>query len=150
MPLAEPQPRADIPAGTYEATVQNVEPDIIVPRTGRNAGKDVPVLRWTWFLDSLDEEVESITSRDPSSEKSNLFKYFVALLGANRELWLKAETSDLVGRKALVTVSVDAESGYPRIDSVVAKPVQRAGVTPAEVMAAPAAAVADEPDNLPF
>ncbi len=124
MPLVEVQPRADVTPGTYEAVVTNVEKDIIVPRTGRNAGTDVPILRWNFAIDGVDDRIESITGRDPSSEKSNLFKYFVAVLGSDKKAWLAAETEDLVGKKCLVTISVN-DDGWPRVDSVSGMPVRR-------------------------
>jgi len=130
MPLAEVQPRDIVPAGTYEGVVVSVEKDIIVPRQGKNAGQDVPILRWNFDIGAT-ETVESITGRDPSSEKSNLFKYFVALLGNDRDAWLTAEMSDLVGRKALVTVGIN-DDGWNRIDGVTAMPVRRAAPTPVE------------------
>jgi hypothetical protein len=133
MPLVEVQPRADITPGTYEAAVSSVEKDIITPRSGRNAGQNVPILRWKWAVDGIDEPIESITSRDPSSEKSNLFKYFVAMLGTDKKAWMDAEVEDLVGRKALITISLTDE-GWPRVDNVTGMPVRRgpaAAPTPA-------------------
>lgn len=146
MPLVEVQPRAEVQPGTYEAVVSAVEKDIIVPRTGRNAGQDVPILRWGFTVDGVDDKIESITGRDPSSEKSNLFKYFVALLGSDKKAWLAAETEDLVGKKCLVTISIN-DDGWPRVDGVSGMPVRRP--------AAAAAPVAEEDDlaaagDLPF
>lgn len=134
MPLVEVQPRAEIAPGTYEAAVSSVEKDIIVPRQGRNAGQDVPVLRWNFLIEGVDDRIESITGRDPSSEKSNLFKYFVALLGPDKKAWLAAEVEDLVGRKCLVTVSI-TDDGWPRVDGVSGMPVKRpaAMVAPAVI-----------------
>lgn len=133
MPLVEVQPRAEVAAGTYEAVVTNVEKDIIVPRTGRNAGQDVPILRWNFTIDGVDDRIESITGRDPSSEKSNLFKYFVAVLGSDKKAWMDAETEDLVGKKCLVTISIN-DDGWPRVDSVSGMPVRRsAAPTPAVI-----------------
>lgn len=124
MPLVEVQPRAEVAPGTYEAAVSSVEKDIIVPRTGRNAGQDVPILRWNFLIEDVEDRIESITGRDPSSEKSNLFKYFVALLGADKKAWLAAEPEDLVGRKCLVTISIN-DDGWPRVDGVSGMPVSR-------------------------
>ena len=159
MPLVEVQPRTDIKPATYEAVVSNVEPITIVPRTGRNAGQTVPVLQWTFEVDGIDERIESITGRDPSSEKSNLFKYFVAVLGTDKAAWMSAETEDLVGKPVLVTLSVTDE-GWPRVDNVTGRPVRR-GPTAQPVVPEPIA-TAMEPgttedvtgeaatDDLPF
>jgi hypothetical protein len=147
LPLVEVQPRADVAPGTYEGVVSNVEKDTIIPRTGRNAGQTVPILRWNFTIDGVDDRIESITGRDPSSEKSNLFKYFVALLGPDKSAWLSAEVEDLVGRKALVTISL-SEDGWPRVDGVTAMPVRR----PVGKVVVEAAAPGDErlDDDLPF
>jgi len=163
MPLVEVQPRADIKAATYEAVVSSVEKDIIVPKTGRNAGQNVPILRWNFVIDGVDDRIESITGRDPSSEKSNLFKYFVVLLGSDKKAWMEAETEDLVGLKCLVTISV-TDDGWPRVDGVSGMPVRRgpaAAPTPAGEPVNPQpiqtafseGKLADEeavPDDLPF
>ena len=130
MPLVEVQPRADIKAATYEAVVSSVEKDIIVPKTGRNAGQNVPILRWNFVIEGVDDRIESITGRDPSSEKSNLFKYFVALLGSDKAKWMAAEPEDLVGLKCLVTISV-TDDGWPRVDGVSGMPVRRSNPIPA-------------------
>jgi hypothetical protein len=130
MPLVEVQPRSEVAPGTYEAVVSNVEQDIIVPRTGRNAGQNVPILRWNFEVEGVDERIESITGRDPTSEKSNLFKYFVAVLGSDKAKWLEAETEDLVGRPCLVTISVN-EDGWPKVDNVTARPTKRHNPIPA-------------------
>jgi hypothetical protein len=124
MPLVEVQERDDILPGTYHGIVQSVAKDIIVPKQGKNAGQDVPVLRWVWSIPDANDSIESITGRDPSSEKSNLFKYFVALLGPDRAKWATVEESDLVGLEALVTIGLN-DSLYPRVDGVTAKPVAR-------------------------
>jgi len=159
MPLVEVQPRADITPGTYEAVVSNVEQDTIVPRTGRNAGQTVPILRWNFVVEGIEERLESITGRDPSSEKSNLFKYFVAVLGTDKSAWMSAETEDLVGKPVLITISVTDE-GWPRVDNVTGRPVRR-GPTAQPVVPEPIA-TAMEPgttedvtgeaatDDLPF
>jgi hypothetical protein len=153
MPLVEVQPRADVAAGTYEGVVSSVEKDTIVPKTGRNAGQTVPILRWNFVIDGVDDKIESITGRDPTSEKSNLFKYFVALLGPNKTAWLSAETEDLVGKKALVTISV-TDDGWPRVDAVTAMPTRRAQPAPVAAQSKPASiTVADDEDlagDLPF
>jgi hypothetical protein len=147
MPLVEVQPRAEIAPGTYEAAVSSVEKDIIIPKSGPKAGQEWAVLRWNFIIDGVDDRIESLTGRDPSSEKSNLFKYFVALLGSDKKAWLEAEVEDLVGRKCLVTISVN-DDGWPKVDSVSGMPVRR----PAGAAAAP---VAEEDDltaagDLPF
>jgi hypothetical protein len=148
MPLAEITPRNTVEAGTYEGVVVSVVKDIIVPRMGNQAGQQVPILRWTFDI-GADHNVESITGRDPSSEKSNLFRYFVALIGPDRKTWETVEQEDLVGRKALVSVSINDE-GWERIDGVTAQARPR----PATVSPIRESAGEDDPtataDDLPF
>lgn len=124
MPLFEYEPRSDIEPGTYEVTVTDVTPDVIVPRQGKNAGKDVKVLRWEFALES-GESIEGMTGRDPSSEKSNLFKYLVALVGPNKAEWEGLDAKDLVGRMALASIGLN-DGGYPRIDGLAAMPKSKA------------------------
>jgi hypothetical protein len=147
MPLAEIQPKTDIEPGTYEAVVFNVVKDTIVPRQGKQAGQDVPILRWSFVVEGVEEELESITGRDPSSEKSNLFKYFVALLGADRKKWDAAEAEDLIGRPCLITVILTDE-GWPRIDSLSGRPVKRP--TPVETTKVDVHGDEKLDDDLPF
>jgi len=171
MSLFEAQPRSTIEDGNYVATVRSAERDVITPRKGRNAGKDVDIVRWTWYLDEVQEDVESITGIDPTSEKSNLFSVLVALVGTNRDAWLALTPPELVGRKALVQVTNDAD-GWPKVTSVTAlpkgmrPPAQPVGApvgspvattVPVEVTEAPIAEAvqatlvpADAEDDLPF
>lgn len=149
MPLVEIQPRSDLAPGTYEGVVVSVTKDIIVPKQGKNAGQDVPVLRWVFSIPDADDTIESITGRDPSSEKSNLFKYFVALIGPDRKTWETVEQEDLVGRQALITVGLN-DSGYPRVDGVTGRPIRRAAA-PASITVGEDDPTADVPgDDLPF
>jgi hypothetical protein len=150
MPLAEITPRNNVEPGTYEGVVVSVVKDVIVPRMGNQAGQNVNILRWTFDI-GADHNVESITGRDPSSEKSNLFKYFVALIGPDRTKWAEVEQEDLVGRKALVTVSLNDE-GWERIDGVTAQ--ARPRPAPVSPLRETVSTVEDDPtataDDLPF
>lgn len=150
--LFEAQPRSTVEDGNYVATVKAVARDVITPRTGRNAGKEVDVVRWTWWLDAVSDEVEGLTGVDPTSEKSNLFAYLVALIGSDRSTWLAQQPSDLIGRKALVQVVNDAD-GWPKVTNVTPLPkgmqtptvpaVAAAPVAPAPLDPGPAAAPTD-------
>lgn len=120
-PLFEAQPRSTIEDGNYVGTVKSVARDVITPKKGRNAGQEVDVVRWTWWLDAVGEEVEGLTGIDPTSEKSNLFAYLVSLIGTDRSTWLSQQPTDLVGRKALVQVVNDGE-GWPKVASVTPLP----------------------------
>jgi len=114
-----------------------VSRDTIVPRQGRNAGKDVDVTRWTWYLEEAEEDVESLTGIDPTSEKSNLFGYLVALVGPDRESWLGLTPENLVGRKAMVNVII--QDGYPKVTAVT--PLPKVKGKPVSPVVAPAAIV---------
>ena len=159
--LFEARPMTEVQPGNYTGVVREVSRDTIVPRQGRNAGKDVDVTRWTWYLEEAEEDVESLTGIDPTSEKSNLFGYLVALVGPDRESWLGLTPENLVGRKAMVNVII--QDGYPKVTAVTplpkvkGKPVSPV-VAPAATPVAPSATVSplreaeepDAPDDLPF
>ena len=136
--LSKSSPGPKSRPGRTRPSCPNVETDTIVPRTGRNAGQHVPVLRWNFEVDGVEERIESITGRDPTSEKSNLFKYFVATLGSDKAKWLDAETEDLVGKPVLVTIGIK-EDGWPEVTNVTARPVRRQNPIPASNPAAEAA-----------
>ena len=148
MPLAEAEPRNEIAPGTYTVTVRAIKPDHITPKMGRDAGKEVAVFRWDFDTED-GEPLDYLTRRDPSSEKSNLFKAFVAL-GVPRDQHLTVEAEDLIGRSCFALVSVN-DDGYNRIDSLSPLPVRRAAAGPAATTSAevPAAAEATT-DDLPF
>lgn len=121
-PLFEQQPRSTVADGNYVGVVRNVKRDLITPRTGRNAGKEVDVVRWTWWLEEAGEDVESLTGIDPTSEKSNLFGHLVAVWGTDRSKWMALGEKELVGRKALIQVVNDGD-GWPKVTNVTPLPV---------------------------
>jgi len=154
MPLAEAEPRTEIAPGTYVVTVRAINADVITPKMGRDAGKEVNVFRWD--LDTEDgEPLDYLTRRDPTSEKSNFFKALVAL-GVPRAEHLTVEASDLIGRQCFALVSIN-DDGYNRVDSLSPLPVRRAQgpvAGPATVAAsevpAPVPTAEAETDDLPF
>jgi hypothetical protein len=138
-PLFEQQPRATVADGNYVGVVRTVKRDVITPKTGRNAGKDVDVVRWTWWLSEAGEDVESLTGIDPTSEKSNLFAHLVAVFGTDRSKWMALGERELVGRKALIQVVNDAD-GWPKVTNVTPLPASLRDApaeAPAPVAAAP-------------
>lgn len=154
MPLAEVEPRADIPPGTYEVTLTNVQPDVITPRMGRDAGKEVNVYRWL-LQDEDGNDLDFLTRRDPTSEKSNMFKAMVAFNVPRSEM-MTVEVGDIVGKRCLATVSIN-DQGYAQVDSLTPMPVRRrpAAVDPGDsgesVDPVVAAAEAEANiDDLPF
>jgi hypothetical protein len=147
--LFEAQPRSTIEDGNYVATVTATARETITPRQGKNAGKETPIVRWYWNLDGSTEEVDSITGIDPTSEKSNLFGYLVALVGTDRSKWLSLGEGDLVGKKALIQIVNDAD-GWPRVTSVTPLPKAMAQpVAPQPIAAEPTPGEAPT-DALPF
>lgn len=142
MPLAEVEERNNVPAGTHEVTVTDIQPDTIVPRMGKDAGKTIPVYRWTLQTDDDYDALDYLTRKDPTSEKSAIFKAFVAL-GLSRPQMFTAERGDIVGRMCLATVSIN-DDGYAHVDGLTALPVRRAQppTTPTESAAGQ--------DELPF
>jgi hypothetical protein len=151
MPLAEVEERNNVPAGTHEVTVTDIQPDTIVPRMGKDAGKTIPVYRWTLQTDDDYDALDYLTRKDPTSEKSAIFKAFVAI-GLTRAQMFSVERGDVVGRMCLATVSINPD-GYAHVDALTALPVRRAPA--AQPAAQPAATPTEQQaenstDELPF
>lgn len=132
-------PQTDIAPGVYEVTLLNIsEPREIFPQTGPNAGKAVQLRDWTFTLEDGTEIVGSASVA--SGPKSKTFAWLTALIGGTPPtVGEKYPKSQLVGREALATITID-EGGWPKITNLSARPKARvAPVAPAPV-AAPAAA----------
>jgi hypothetical protein len=162
MPLAEVAEHADIAPGTYEVELTAIKPDTITPKMGRDAGKEVDVYRW-FLTDEDGNEMDYLTRRDPTSEKSNMFKAMVAFNVPRADMFT-VEPEDITGRRCLATVSVN-EQGYSQVDSLTPMPIRRRPATatveppviegpdgPVEVPPANVQAPAPAPDidDLPF
>ena len=149
-------PASDLTPGVYEVTLLDIsEPRTIYPQSGPNAGKEVQLRDWTFALDN-GEEVRGSAST-ASGPKSKTYLWLTALLGGTPPVVGQSyPKSQLVGRLALATISIDA-GGWAKIDNLSAMPRQAAPAA-APVAAAPVAApsrpaavqpaVAD--DQLPF
>jgi hypothetical protein len=161
----------DFEEATYPLKIISVKPKKITPKRGDNAGQEIDILEWkaqmleddwkTPVLDAkTDEElVAKATSSLASGPRSKINGFLVALLGPSAvEPGLQFEEGDLVGKMALGSIIRD-EGGFPKIDSLTARPRSRnvrTEVEPEET-AAPARgrrqAVTPPPaedDDLPF
>jgi hypothetical protein len=161
---------ADVPdfdEDTYPLRIESVEERKITPKRGDNAGQEIEVFEWRaalleddWKTPVLDrktgEELYAKTlSSKASGPRSKLNGFLVALLGPSAvEPGNQIDTRDLKGLFALGSIVAD-DGGYPKIDSMTARPRSRRTVRE-EATEAPAAAAtpvassdADE-DDLPF
>lgn len=148
-------PASNLTAGVYEVTLTDIsEPRTIFPQTGVNAGKEVQLRDWTFALEDGTEITGSASIA--SGPKSKTFAWLTALLGGTPpQVGASYPRSQLLGREALATITID-ESGWPRIANLSARPkVRAASVAPARVAPAPVAPAAPAaapvaPDELPF
>lgn len=161
--------------GTYVGTLSSIEKKTIVPKQGKQAGEEVDIFEWRFDLAHLSdgEDVKAgdpvtdfdtgepiigrATSSTASGPRSKLSGFLVALLGPQAiEPGAQYGESDLVGKKALVTLVADG-GGYPKVESLAAMPRSGRRQTVAQ-QAAPArneeasGPPADdrEDDDLPF
>jgi hypothetical protein len=138
-----------IPAGTYPATLISITPKRMVTAFSNNEEQDF--LEWTWLVEATEKDIEitSLTSLS-TSPKSRIFEYLLALVGPEKAaIGAGFDEKDLVGRKVLVGTVV-TDTGFAKIDKVVAAPRSRAASAeaPAPRVSQPAAASAE--DDLPF
>lgn len=137
-------PQLDIDPGVYEVTLTEIsELRTIFPQTGPNAGKEVTLRDWTFALEDGTEIRGSASTA--SGPKSKTFAWLTALLGGTPPtIGKKYPKSQLVGREALATISVD-EGGWPKITQLSARARTRVAApvaAPAPVVAPVAAPVA--------
>lgn len=126
-------PQLDIAPGVYEVTLTDIsEPRTIFPMSGPNAGKEVTLRDWTFALEDGTEIRGSASTA--SGPKSKTFAWLTALLGGTPpQVGQTYPRSQLIGREALATISVD-EGGWPKITQLSARPRAR---TAAPAVAAP-------------
>ena len=122
-------PQSDVVPGVYVVTLTDIsEPRIINPQTGPNAGKEVSLRDWTFALEDGSEVRGSASTA--SGPKSKTFAWLTALLGGQPPVVGQSyPRSQLVGRMALATISVD-EGGWPKIANLSALPASMATSTP--------------------
>lgn len=130
-------PQVDIAPGVYEVTLTEIsEIRTILPQTGPNAGKEVTLRDWMFSLEDGTEIRGSASTA--SGPKSKTFAWLTALLGGTPpQVGQSYPRSQLIGREALATISID-EGGWPKITQLSARPRARAAA-PVPV-AAPVAA----------
>lgn len=132
-----------IPAGTYLAELIDVTPKRMVTQYSKN-GEEQDFLEWTWLLHASDRDVEitSLTTT-ATTPKSRINEYLTALLGADKVVVNASfDTDTLIGKQVMVQTIVQ-ESGFAKIDKIVAAPkVQR---MPPVATAIPPAGIASRP-----
>ncbi len=143
---------SDIAAGTYPVVLTKLDgPKTIVPKSGPNAGEPVDIFAWTFVVaansgPASGEEIEATTST-ASGPRSKMYSWLTALLGGQPPAVGRSfEASDLVGKSAIAQIS-RSESGWPRIDSLMAFPSapQPVAVAPVGTTSHPT-----QPSGLPF
>ncbi len=142
--------QSDVEPGVYEVTLVEIsEPRTIYPQTGPNAGKEVTLRDWTFALDDGSATVTGSAST-ASGPKSKTYAWITALLGHAPEIGKTYPRSQLVGRGALATITVD-EAGWARIANLsglpkarAAKPEPEAPARRAQVAQPVAAATGDD------
>jgi hypothetical protein len=139
--------QSDIAPGVYEVTLIDIsEPREIFPQTGPNTGKTVTLRDWTFAL----EDGSTITgsASTASGPKSKTYAWLTALLGGTPPAVGQGfPKSQLVGREALATISID-EGGWPRIANLSARPKARAAAARPIKLGDPR--VETPADDLPF
>ena len=148
--------QANVEPGTYLVILTQIsEPREILPQTGPNAGKLVTLRDWTFALEDGTEVRGSASTA--SGPKSKTYAWLTALLGGTPPaVGQVVPFSQLVGREALATITVD-EGGWSKIANLTAKPRTRAASPvatpqpPTPAITRPVAPVAlGAADDLPF
>lgn len=105
-------------AGTYpDAELRSVEPFVI-----EQEGETRDLLRWTFAVG--DAKVEGVTSR-ANGPKSKQYGYVAALLGRAPVPGERVAIGDLIGRRVVVQVELNA-AGYAKVAAVLPAPKARA------------------------
>jgi hypothetical protein len=112
----------DVTPGTYQCTLIELERFEIIS-TGEfdtPAGEAIPKLRWLWATeDGTTIEGSTSLATGPRSK----MRAWMAAIGIDLSMPSTIKLSELVGREALVNVSLN-ESGYAAIASIVAVPAK--------------------------
>lgn len=132
-------PATEIEPGTYPVTLMGLELKTIVVQQ-----EERTVYEWRFAVDGEEDVFVNGLTSDATGPKSKAGAYLVALLGPDAVIPGRGfELEDLVGKRALATVELNA-NGYPRITNIVAPP--RAVKRTVRAQAAPEAGA----DDLPF
>lgn len=127
-------------AGVYQVVLTDIKgPRTVTAQQGPKAGQDIELLDWIFEVEDdrfPGEQVEASTSL-ASGPKSKMFSYLTALAnGRPPAIGAQFDTGDLVGMRALATVSV-SEDGWARIENL--------GAIPASMLARQVAASTGAP-----
>jgi hypothetical protein len=138
----------DVDAGTYPATLVAINEKRVPSKFSTSPDGMDDSYEWVFALDN-GEEVNGLSSK-AITPKSRAFGYLVALLGKDRvQRGVGFELDDLIGKRALVSISIN-DGGWPRIDGVLPPLApERAKPQPLAV-ATPVAPAQPDEDGLPF
>lgn len=144
----------DIEAGVYTVILTGIDgPKTIIPQSGVNAGKEVSIFDWTFAVDEGEYEGTEIqaTTSVSSGPRSKMYAFLTALLdGKAPAVGASFEATDLVGRRALATIS-RSESGWPRVENLGALPkAMRPTVAPKPATSSLRTQVVEPAADLPF
>lgn len=141
----------DFEPGSYELVLVNVEersfPEWATERNKFGKPDNGDRVEWTWGApDDETLEISHLTSM-ATGPNSAMFPILVALLGADKVVpGLNFDTSDLIGKKAIVTIGL-SDKNYSKIIGVGPVPTQ----APRRARPQPVAPVqAADIDELPF
>lgn len=116
---------SDVPEGVYEVVLTKIsDPKYVTAQRGPKAGEEIALIDWTFAIvagDHADKELQASTST-ASGPKSKMFAFLTALLGGKSPgVGQQFEKTDLIGRMALATVTID-DQGWARVANVSAMP----------------------------
>jgi hypothetical protein len=143
-------PANDVEAGVYEvALVRISDPRTVTAMRGPSAGKDVDLIDWEFEILKGPHagKVLNVSSSTASGPKSKMYGFLTALEGGKSPTrGTSFEKSDLIGKMALATVTIDDE-GWPRISNLSAMP---ASMLQAHFSEATRPKPQEAPQDLPF
>ncbi len=131
-------------AGVYVLTLKSVgEPHMVtMPENSPFGSGDIMMMDWVWTLPNGEDVRESTTMA--SGPKSKFFARVVALNnGRAPMLGEKVNTDNYIGRRVIGTITIK-ESGYPKIVSVSAMPLEMQQQAFAQATGAPVAVAAPQ------
>jgi len=157
-----PNPDEDVPDGTYPLMLVEIgEWREITIQRGERQGQQMFLRDWNFRVTDGEFAGRGVRSSASSAtgDKSKQYGYVVALNGGTKpKVGDKFNVDDLVGRVALGKVIHD-DGGYPKVDALLAMPVQQVQQQFAQATGTPAAAPAPaaplretvgQSDELPF
>lgn len=143
--------------GTYLADLIAVKPKRMATQYSNPPGQEQDFLEWTWLLhtDEDDVEVSSLTTNAMTPRSRLVTEYLPALVGSDKvQIGAAFDTDKFIGRRVMVQTVV-SDTGFAKIDKIVAAPRSKPATAPAPVPSPAQVTLAevmdDGPeDDLPF